>query len=77
MATTTAWRPNRAAQRLMRVGSATAAVLSETLSAPGPQHVAHVRDRADAAADGERDERAPRRPLDDVEERAASFRARR
>ena len=34
IATTTAWRPNRLAQREISAGSATAAVLSETLSAP-------------------------------------------
>ena len=34
MATTTAWRPKRPAQRATSVGSATAAVFSETLSAP-------------------------------------------
>ena len=39
----------------------------------GSQHVAHLVDASDAAADGERDERASGRPLDDVEERAASF----
>ena len=33
-AMTTAWRPKRDAHRLMRAGSATAAVLSDTLSAP-------------------------------------------
>ena len=73
MATTTAWDPKRRAQRRTRSGVATAAVLSDTLSAPGPQDVAHLGDGPDAAADGERDEGAARRPLDDVEERAAAL----
>ena len=74
MATTTAWRPNRAAQRATRVGSATAAVLSETLSAPARRTSRISLDAAHAAADRERDEGPSRGPLDDVEERAASLR---
>ena len=37
----------------------------------GPQDVAHLVDGPHAAADGQRDERPARRPLDDVEQRAA------
>ena len=56
------------------VGSATAAVLSETLSAPARSTSRISSTRAHAAADGQRDERPPRGPLDDVEERAAALR---
>ena len=73
IATTTAWRPNRPAQRLMSVGSATAAVLSETLSAPARRTSRISATRPHAAADGQRDERPPGRPLDDVEQRAAAL----
>ena len=77
MATTTAWLPKRAAHRPISVGSATAAVFERDLVGAGPQHVAHLLDRADPATDRERDERPARRPFHDVEERAASFRGRR
>ena len=40
----------------------------------GPEHVAHLRDGPHAAADGQRDERAAGRALDDVEERGAALR---
>ena len=40
----------------------------------GAEDVAHLVDASHAAADGQRDERPPGRPLDDVEERAAALR---
>ena len=55
-------------------GSATAAVLSETLSAPARSTSRISSTRAHAATHGQRDERPARRPLDDVEQRAAPFR---
>ena len=73
MATTTAWRPNRRAQRATSVGSATAAVFSETLSAPARRTSRISLDAAHAAADRERDERPPGGPLDDVEQRPAAL----
>ena len=76
MATTTAWRPNRPRSGRSSAGSATAAVLSETLSAPARSTSRISSTRAHAATDRQRDERAARGPLDDVEERAAPFRRR-
>ena len=77
MATTTAWLPKRAAQRLdqRRVGDGRG--VERDLVGAGPQHVAHLLDRADPATDRERDERPARGPFHDVQERAASFRSRR
>ena len=74
IATTTAWRPNRPAQRAIerRVGDGRG--VQRDLVGAGPQDVAHLVDAPHAAADGERDERPARRPLDDVEERAAALR---
>ena len=77
MATTTAWRPNRPAHRPMSNGSATAAVLSETLSAPARRTSRISVDGPHATTDRQRDERSARGPLDDVEERPAPLRARR
>ena len=71
MAHTTAWLPNRSAQAVSSSGVATAAVLNETLSAPGSQNVAHLLDAAHAAADGEWHESAAGGPAHDVEHRPA------
>ena len=73
MATTTACRPNRVAQRSMSAGIGDGRGVERDLVGPGAQDVAHLLDAADAAADGQRDERAAGRPLDDVEERAAAL----
>ena len=74
IATTTAWRPNRSAQSpdQSRVGDGRR--VQRDLVGPGPQHIAHLVDAPDAAADGQRDERPPGGPFDDVEERAAPLR---
>ena len=63
--------PCRAAADQRRVGDGRR--VERDLVGAGAQHVAHLVDGPDAAADGQRDERPPRRPLDDVEERAAAL----
>ena len=60
--------PRRARGHQRRIGDRRAC--SGDLVRAGPQDVAHLVDAPDAAADRQRDERPPRRPLDDVEERA-------
>ena len=65
--------PNRAAHRETRSGSATARVFRPTLSAPARSTSRISSTRAHAAADGQRDERPPRRALDDVEQRPAAL----
>ena len=61
--------PARAARDQHRVGDGRG--VERDLVGAGPQDVAHLVDGPHAAADGQRDERPARRPLDDVEERAA------
>ena len=56
MASTTACAPNSWLSSVISSGRRTAAVLTETLSAPDMQDAARVGHRADAAADGQRDE---------------------
>ena len=73
MATTTHWAPNSLARPSISSGAATAAEFTRDLVRPGPQQRPAVLDRADAAADGERDEDLLRRPFHD---RAASWRDR-
>ena len=61
------------AQRAIRRGSATAAVLSETLSAPARRTSRISSTVRTPPPDGQRDERPARGPLDDVEQRAAAL----
>ena len=63
--------PGRAAADQRRVGDGRG--VERDLVGAGAQHVAHLVDAPDAATDGQRDERPPGRPLDDVEERAATL----
>ncbi len=56
MASTTACAPNSRLSSVISSGRRTAAVLTETLSAPDMQDAARIRHRADAAAHGQRDE---------------------
>ena len=67
--------PGGAAADQRRVGDRRR--VERDLVGAGAQDVAHLDDAPDAAADGQRDERAARRPLDDVEERAAPLGRRR
>ena len=60
-----------------QVGIGDGGRVERDLVGPGPQDVAHLVDGPHAAADGQRDERPSRGPLDDVEQRAAALRARR
>ena len=76
IATTTAWRPNRAAHARDQLRVGDGGRVQRDLVGAGPKHVAHLVDAPDAAADRQRDERPARGPLDDVEERAAALRAR-
>ena len=58
----------------MRIdGSSKAARLTATLSAPGTEQRARIIEAGDAAADGERDRQLRRRPLDELEDRAAAL----
>ena len=66
MASTTACAPNSLLSSVISSGRRTAAVLTETLSAPDMQDAARVGDGADAAADGQRDEDLARGAGDDV-----------
>ena len=67
IATTTAWRPKRAAHVDQgRVGDCRA--VERDLVGAGAQDVAHLADAPHAAADGQRDERPPGGPLDELEE---------
>ena len=59
--------------RVTSAGSATARVLRPTLSAPARSTSRMSSTDAHAAADGQRDERPPRGPLDDVEQRPAAL----
>ena len=77
MATTTAWLPKTAAQAWTSVGSATAARIERHLVGPGPEDGPHLVDRADAAADRQRDEDLAGGPLDDLEERRPTLGCRR
>ena len=69
------WLPKKSAASATRRGSATAAVLSDTLSAPASRHPAHVRQVAESAADGERDEHLLGHLLDDAKHDVAAVRA--
>ena len=71
MATTMHCDPKRSAASATTSGSATAAELKLTLSAPGQQQRAHVLGRADPAADGQRHEALLGGAGDEVEHRAA------
>ena len=55
IASTQHWRPNRSAISVSSSGRSTAAVLTETLSAPASSRCQRVVHRAHAAADGQRD----------------------
>ena len=63
--------PRRARRHQRRIGDR--ARVQADLVRAGPQHVAHLVDAPDAAADRERDERPPRGALDDVEERGPAL----
>ena len=71
IATTTACEPSFAASSVIRLGPASAAELTETLSAPALRQLVGVRDRADAAADRERDRELLGHAPDDADERLA------
>ena len=67
MATTIAWLPQASARARTSSGSRTAAVLIETLSAPGAEQQLNVVGRRNAPSHGERREHHVGRPGDHVE----------
>ena len=71
MATTMHCAPYSCAPARTSSGSLTAAVLNDTLSAPGAQHPPRVLDGAHSPADRERDEHFVGDALDDVHHRVA------
>ena len=73
MATTTAWRPNRCAQAAIKRWIGDGRRVERDLVGPRPEHVAHLVHGTDPTAHRERDERASRGPLDDVEEGSAAL----
>ncbi len=66
IASTTACAPNSWLNSVISSGRRTAAVLTETLSAPDMQNAARIGHRADAAAHRQRDEHLPRGARDHV-----------
>ena len=75
MATTMHWRPKTSAPAVISSGLLMAAVLIETLSAPALSSSRMSPGRADAAADGQRNEDLIGGPLDDVDHRPAAVAA--
>ncbi len=71
IATTTACEPSFSARSVIRLGPASAAELTETLSAPGREQRVGVGHVADAAADRERDRELLRHAPHDADERVA------
>ena len=71
IATTTACEPSFSASSVIRLGRASAAELTETLSAPGREQRVGVGHAADAAADRERDRELLGDAADDADERVA------
>ena len=71
IATTTACEPSFSASCVISDGAASAAELTETLSAPAREQRVGVGDRADAAADGERDRELLGDAAHDADERVA------
>ena len=71
IATTTACEPSRSASSVTSAGRASAAELTETLSAPAASSCVGVGDAADAAADRERDRELLGDAADELDERVA------